>query len=166
MATHPLIQSLFGRFQNLNLMILREDLRRGSVATSTWFGSRALCPLAHGLMNADMAQQLLWPSRASKSERAYRIAARQLGVPLSDVDRFVRLWDSNEFGPDWLADQLDILWWERRADADLMQTILESGASPAGEQSLSHADGDRGDGYFDSAPFPGSQSTSACPCPL
>src|SRR5438552_5392590 len=144
MNTHPLIQSLFGRFLNLNLMILREDLRLGAVARSTWSTRRTLCPLAHGLMNADMVQQFLWPFKASKSDRAYRTAARQLGVPLSDVYHFVRLWDSNEFGPDWLADQLDVLWSERLADADFMQAILEGGVSPAGERLISH----RGGLYF------------------
>ena len=56
MSSDLLIRDLFGRFQNLNLLILREDLRRGWAARGDWAENRSLCPLAHGLTSGQIGR--------------------------------------------------------------------------------------------------------------
>jgi hypothetical protein len=52
-----LIRQLFGRFHNLNLAVLREDLRRGWAIRGDWASSGHLCPLAHGLSAGQIVQE-------------------------------------------------------------------------------------------------------------
>src|SRR5439155_7497834 len=92
MDIDPLIHALFGRFQNLNLLILREDLRRGLVARGNWLDGGDLCPVAHGLADGVAVAQLCWQSQAIGLKQACHGAARYLGALPADVYRFVELW--------------------------------------------------------------------------
>lgn len=125
MGPQRLIHELFGRFQNLNLLVLRENLRRGKTTRGDWSSSRTLCPLAHGLSAGEIVQELHALSRAVNLEQTCLAAAKHLGALPIDVYHFVRLWDeSTHFGPAWLFGQLDLLWDERLADADCVQSLL------------------------------------------
>jgi hypothetical protein len=125
MGTHTLVHELFGRFQNLNLAVLREDLRRGLTAKGDWASSGNLCPLAHGMSDGEVVRQLRCISQAINLEDACREAARHLGAAPIDVYRFVCLWDeTSECESGWLAQQLDELWAERLEDAEFMQLVL------------------------------------------
>jgi hypothetical protein len=137
MSAHPLVRNLFGRFQNLNLLFLREDVRRGWAARGDWSSSGNLCPLAHGLTCGEVVRQLRWLSQAFNIDVACREAAKHLGALPIDVSRFVTLWDgSAQFGPEWLARQLDALWAERLADADCVQSVLAGGSAVRTERKV------------------------------
>jgi hypothetical protein len=130
MHVHSLVRGLFSRFENLNLVMLREDLRRGLAARGDWLSSGSLCPLAHGLSDGEVVRQLRCLSQAVSLEEACCKAAAHLGAPAGDVHRFATLWDdSASFGPDWLFGQLDALWEERLEDADCVQAILVDDAT-------------------------------------
>ena len=43
------VYSVFGHFQNLNLLALLQDLREGRTARQAWLAGSLLCPVAHGL---------------------------------------------------------------------------------------------------------------------
>src|SRR6476659_1818863 len=121
MHVHPLVHELFSRFENLNLVILREDLRRGLAARGDWMSSGTLCPLAHGLSGGTLVRQLRCVSQAVNLEEACRVAGEHLGAPAAAVYRFVNLWDdSDRFGADELLGQRDLLWQERLEDAECM----------------------------------------------
>jgi len=125
--TGRLVRTLFGRFQNPNLLVLREDLRRGDVTQGDWSSIGTLCPLAHGLSAGRVIGELRRLSQAINLEEASVAAAKCLGVLPVDVYQFVRMWDdSGRLGVDWLAQRLDELWAERLADADCVQEILTS----------------------------------------
>jgi hypothetical protein len=49
MAVQARIREVFGYFQNLNLLALIQDLRRGQTARGQWASGDWLCPVAHGL---------------------------------------------------------------------------------------------------------------------
>jgi hypothetical protein len=120
-----LVRTLFGRFQNLNLLVLREDLRRGDVAHGDWASIGTLCPLAHGLSAGRLVGELRRLSQAINLEEACCAAAKCLGVLPIEVYHFVREWDdSGRLGVARLAQRLDELWAERLADADCVQDIL------------------------------------------
>jgi hypothetical protein len=139
MSAHPLVRNLFGQFQNLNLLILREDLRRGWAARGAWSSGGNLCPLAHGLGGGAIVLALQRLSKAVDLEQASLDVARRLGVLPIDVYRFVRFWDDPQrfVSPNWLLGQLDALWAERLADGDCVQSILAVGvAVPLAEPEL------------------------------
>jgi hypothetical protein len=139
MHVHSLVRDLFSRFENLNLLMLREDLRRGLAARGDWLSSGTLCPLAHGLSDGEVVRHLRCVSQAVNLEEACRVAGEHLGAPAQAVYRFVSLWDDSErHSADWLLGQLDGLWLERLEDAECVQAVLEGAAAP--DRSLS--------GYF------------------
>jgi hypothetical protein len=137
MSADPLVHNLFGRFQNLNLLILREDVRHGWAARGEWSSRGHLCPLAHGLTSGEDVLRLRRLSKAFDLEQVCREAARQLGALPIDVYRFVLLWDDSQrfVGPSWLLEQLDALWAERLADADCVQSVLVGGVVVPGAES-------------------------------
>jgi len=125
MGPHSTVRTLFSHFQNLNLLVLREDLRRGWTARGDWSSSGTLCPVAHGLPAGVVVQQLRWISQAVNLEEACRTAARHLGASPTEVYQFVCRWDeSSRFSADTLLHQLDEIWTERLADADCLQSII------------------------------------------
>jgi hypothetical protein len=125
MRTDPTIHSVFGHFQNLNLLVLLHDLRSGQTAQGAWSTGTLLCPVAHGMPVGRLVDDLCYLGQTVETERACDYAARHLGAAAACVYRFVRLWDAHAFAPDWLLRQLEELWDERRADADAVQELLE-----------------------------------------
>jgi hypothetical protein len=121
----PLIQSVFGHFQNLNLLVLIDDLRRDRITRRAWASGRDLCPVAHGMPLGQLVSDLRYFGQIpAKLERACDYAARQLGADPAEVYQFVELWDSNTFSSTWLLWQLKLIWRERRADADAVQKVI------------------------------------------
>ena len=127
---HAIIQSVFGHFQNLNLLVLLDDLRRERVTHDAWAAGKLLCPIAHGMPFGQLVSDLRYLGQTAKLERACDYAARQLGADPANVHRFVELWDSHTFSTDWLLEQLERMWQERQADADAVQEVI-SGVSLA-----------------------------------
>ena len=124
MNVEPMIRSVFGPFQNLNLLVLLEDLRHGRTAQGDWSYGDQLCPVAHGLASGRLVCDLETLDQAVSLGRACDLAARYLGADPSSVYRFVRYWDTQAFSPVWLLHQLEELWNERRADAEAVQKML------------------------------------------
>jgi hypothetical protein len=127
---HVVIQGVFGHFQNLNLLVLLDDLRRKRVTHNAWAAGKLLCPIAHGMPFGQLVSDLRYLGQTAKLERACDYAARQLGANPANVHRFVELWDSHTFSTDWLLAQLERIWSERQADADAVQEVI-NGAAPA-----------------------------------
>jgi hypothetical protein len=121
---HSIIQSVFGHFQNLNLLVLLDDLRRQRVTHDAWSSGKILCPVAHGMPFGQLVSDLRYLGQTAKLERACDYAARQLGADPINVHRFVDLWDSHTFSTDWLQRQLELVWKERQADADVVQELI------------------------------------------
>jgi hypothetical protein len=124
MSVEPMIRSVFGPFQNLNLLVLLEDLRRGRTAQGDWAYRDQLCPVAHGLASGRQVCDLETVDQTVSLGRACDLAARHLGANPASVYRFVRYWDNQAFSPTWLLRQLEELWNERRADAEAVQEML------------------------------------------
>ena len=119
------IRGVFDYFQNLNLLVLVEDLRQGQTARNAWQKGISLCPVAHGLP----AEQQVREACSADLEpgylnRACIFAARILGAKPEEVVHFVECWDRDRIGDDELREQLEQLWRERVADAELMQEFL------------------------------------------
>jgi hypothetical protein len=127
---HSIIQSVFGHFQNLNLLVLLDDLRRERVTHDAWSAGKFLCPVAHGMPFGQLVSDLRYLGQTAKLKRACDYAARQLGADPGNVHRFVELWDSHTFSTNWLRGQLELVWRERQADADAVQEVI-SGMTPA-----------------------------------
>lgn len=121
----PSIREVFGRFQNLNLLVLLEDLRWRSAARQAWLDGDSLCPVAHGLSAAAQVQTLKALGETDSLENGCRYAARCLGADYDAVLRFVRGWDEHRFSEIWLIRQLQALWRERLDDAIAVQMIIE-----------------------------------------
>jgi hypothetical protein len=124
------IREVFGYFQNLNLLGLIQDLRRGQMARGAWSSNGWLCPVAHGLPAGRHVQQLVVLGQAADLSRGCDYAARQLGADPAAVFRFVRTWDDEPNYCGWLLGQLEELWEERLADADAVQEVIQI-AEPA-----------------------------------
>jgi hypothetical protein len=124
MAVDPTIRAVFDYFQNLNLLMLREDLRRGEAARGTWTSGAFLCPVAHGLADGAIVGDMRYLNQSAPLPRACDYAARRLGAAPDHVYRFVCDWDRGRISPDWLREQLEELWKERLEDAVVMQEIL------------------------------------------
>src|SRR5205814_553342 len=106
MLVEPLIERVFGHFQNLNLAILLEDLRREQTAQGSWSTGRLLCPVAHGMPAGRLVSELCFLGQAADPQRAYDYAARHLGAGSAWVARFIDLWDARSVTPGWVLRQL------------------------------------------------------------
>lgn len=122
MAIAPNIREIFGRFQNLNLLALLEDLRDGRIARNAWLFGDRLCPVAHGLPAGRQVKNLKMQDDL-KDDCWY--ASRQLGADADVIMEFVRAWDEQTLRPEMLCRQLEELWHERLADAIAVQDVLE-----------------------------------------
>jgi hypothetical protein len=123
-----LVREVFVHFQNLNLRVLIEDLRRGQVTRGSWAFADDLCPVAHGLGSGQAVSVLRYLSQAVDLPRACRRAAEEMGVPPRFIERFILSWDGGGMSREWLLDQLEDIWYERQADADAVQRVI--GAEP------------------------------------
>ena len=121
---NSIIQGVFGHFQNLNLLVLIDDLRRERVTHDAWAAGKLLCPVAHGMPVGQLVSDLRYLGQTAKLERACNYAARHLGADPANVHRFVELWDSHTFSTTWLLWQLKLIWKERQADADAVQHVI------------------------------------------
>ncbi|MBM4073009.1 MAG: hypothetical protein FJ271_29405 [Planctomycetes bacterium] len=118
------VRQVFMRFQNLNLRVLIEDLRRGMVNRGNWSFGDELCPVAHGVVDGRTVGVLHYLNQAVDLPRACRHAAEDLGVPPRFIERFVLGWDGGAMSREWLLDQLEAIWSERRSDADAVQAVI------------------------------------------
>lgn len=129
MPVSPAIHSVFGHFQNLNLLTLLEDLRTGRTTKQAWKSvGGLLCPVAHGLPSGPLVRDLCELAQLSELGVGCDFAARQLGAQTNDVLRFVRWWDDDALSSETLLRQLEAIWAERLADAQAVQEVLESPA--------------------------------------
>jgi len=117
------ISSIFARFQNLNLVFLIEDLRRGLTARGSWLEHANLCPVAHGMPDGDTIEHLEYLNHARNLDAACTFAARALRARPGEVELFVERWDETPLAP-WLLEELEQIWKERWEDAEFMQEIL------------------------------------------
>src|SRR6267142_5430312 len=123
MAALLSLRPIFARFQNLNLVFLIEDLRRGLTARGGWLEHANLCPVAHGMPDGDTIEHLEYLNYARNLDAACAFAARVLGARPGEVELFVERWDDAQLGP-WLLEELEQIWNERVEDAVCMQDIL------------------------------------------
>jgi hypothetical protein len=130
---HSIIQDVFGRFQNLNLLVLLDDLRRERTTQGAWATADDLCPVAHGMPAGQVVSDLRYLGQTAEVERACDYAARHLGADFCSVCQFVEFWDAAILSPCWLLEQLGNLWTERLADADAVQQVLNP-TSPTVEE--------------------------------
>ncbi|HEX6984912.1 MAG TPA: hypothetical protein VF170_06025 [Planctomycetaceae bacterium] len=129
------IRAVFGRFQNLNLLALRHDLRDGRVARQAWRSGSLLCPVAHGLPTGSRVCELRALGQAADLDTGCRFAARLLGAEPDVVTRFVRLWDGEVVSDDRLLRELEEVWAERLADAEVVQALVQREPTAQGTQS-------------------------------
>jgi hypothetical protein len=125
-SSNAVIRSVFGHFQNLNLLALIHDLRNGRTARGNWSTGADLCPVAHGMPIGRLVSELCYLGQTDALERSCAYAARQLGADLDNVRRFVELWDTLAFSAHWFLRQLEAIWEERFADAVAVQELLEA----------------------------------------
>jgi hypothetical protein len=118
------VRRVFSHFQNLNLRVLIEDLRRGWITRGSWSFAGDLCPVAHGLADGQCVKRLQYISQAVDLRRACELAAQQIGAPDRTIEHLVTSWDTGSLGADWLLEQLEAIWGERLADAQIMQAVL------------------------------------------
>src|SRR5690242_17555738 len=69
------VRQVFAHFQNLNLRVLIEDLRRGQVTRGNWAFADDLCPMAHGMPSGRTVSLLRYLSQAVDLPRACRLAS-------------------------------------------------------------------------------------------
>lgn len=134
------LRLIFARFQNLNLLCLMEDLKRGHVHRLGWMGrfmneGLTLCPLAHGWSHhvpvgwASGGPTLNFMSRllACEEYKAAGFGPEEVAL----VAMFLNWWD-------WLEEKetrsskaarlgraLEHIWRERLEDAEAVQAVLE-----------------------------------------
>jgi hypothetical protein len=123
------VRDVFAHFQNLNLLALLHDLRDGQAARQAWLTGLQLCPVAHGLPSGEQVRQLAAMGQVASLGQGCDFAARHLGASPDAVLRFVRSWDEEFYGTEWLLRQLEEIWRERLEDAVAMQEMLQ--AAPA-----------------------------------
>ena len=143
MHSPSIVDYVFGQFQNLNLVVLMEDLRRGLIARGNWSSELSLCPVSHGVSDGDTVRLLGYASQAVDLKRACQIAAHDLRTSAFAILQFVELWDSAWFGHEWLLGQLEKIWAERLADADAVQCVLEPRAEPIERRKMAGVYGNR-----------------------
>ena len=75
------VGAVFGRFQNLNLLALLQDLREGRAARQEWIslGSN-LCPVAHGMPQGDQVRTLRAFGQTADLPAGCSYAAQWLGA--------------------------------------------------------------------------------------
>lgn len=117
------IRDIFSRFQNLNLLFLIEDLRRGRVVFEDWWCQWKrteqidFCPLSHGASGSviDISQ--------------YSCAAKLTGVSTEFCEQFANWWDDGSSHKKrrrlHLLKILQSIYAERLADADAVQSVLD-----------------------------------------
>ncbi len=118
------VKQIFVYFQNLNLRILIENLRRGLVTRGNWSFADDLCPVAHGMPSGHVVGTLRYLSQAVDLPRACHLAAQEMGMPPRFLERFVLTWDQGTLSEQWLLDQLEAIWAERLADAAAVQAVV------------------------------------------
>jgi hypothetical protein len=121
------VYSVFGHFQNLNLLALLQDLREGRTARQAWLSGSLLCPVAHGLPHGTHVKDLRILGQATTLTEGCDRAARHLGAEPDTVLRFVPGADEDDLSTGALLRQLEEMWEERRQDADAMQALLQAG---------------------------------------
>ena len=126
MAVAQNIRAVFGHFQNLNLLVLIQDLWARETARHGWSTGTLLCPVAHGLPAGEQVRHLTVLGQTADLDAGCEYAARHLGADPKAVLRFVRAWDEQGLAPTWLLQQLDEIWHERLADAQVMQDLLDA----------------------------------------
>jgi hypothetical protein len=119
------VLAVFHHFQNLNLLVLRHDLRDGRTARQAWQSGQLLCPIAHGLPAGTQVRELSAMGQGADLTEGCHHAAHLLGADPAAVVRFVRFWDEEACSPASLLRQLDEVWHERLADAEALQEILQ-----------------------------------------
>src|SRR5438128_2444877 len=125
MPIQPHIRAVFDHFHNLNLLALMEDLRVGRTPRQAWRSGSWLCPIAHGLPAGKEVSQVSALGQIAEHREDCLYAARQLGAAPEAVERFVTIWDDQTLTSDWLLRQLEELWVERLADAEVMEELLK-----------------------------------------
>lgn len=135
------LRSIFERFNNLNLLNLRESLKRRTAAYGSWFDGFGWCPLAHG-----------WASCVKdEPDESYDTAA-MLAAGLQDHElslgrSFYDWWDEPSIG--WLERRaraaqllrvLDEIWRVRANEAEKAQTALERRAAARRKRMLARAE--------------------------
>jgi len=123
------IRDVFGYFQNLNLLALLHDLRTHHAARQAWSTGTVLCPIAHGLPAGEQVRELNLLGQSADLKWGCDYAAQFLGADPAAIFRFVRAWDEETLGRIWLFQQLQELWEERLADAEVMQEFLHGHAT-------------------------------------
>lgn len=126
MSIPSIIHEVFGRFQNLNLLALIQDLRLNETARQSWATVSLLCPVAHGLPAGAQVRELNVLGQAADLDRGCDYAARHLGADPAAVLCFVRWWDDQFLGRERLLRLLEDLWQERLVDADVVQEVLQT----------------------------------------
>jgi hypothetical protein len=126
MSVTPSIHDVFGRFQNLNLLVLLHDLRANQAPRQTWARGNTLCPVAHGLASEKRVRKLCVVAEFADLRRACAYVAQELRANHGAVFGFVRSWDDGSLSQAWLYEQLVELWEERLADAELLEDLLAS----------------------------------------
>ena len=127
------VREVFAHFQNLNLRVLMEDLRRGLVYRGDWAFDNHLCPVAHGLAGGQSVSLLRYLSQAVDLQHACWSAADGLGAPPGAIERFVDIWDGGSISHEWLLAELEAIWRERQEDADAMQEFLAANSEGVAE---------------------------------
>jgi hypothetical protein len=139
----PIARKVFSHFQNLNLRVLIEDLRRGQTVHGAWSSDSDLCPLSHGLSSGHTIGLLRYLSQSAGLKRACALAADDLGTTPRAVERFVIGWDSGGVAPEWLLLHLERLWAERVQDADVVQALIAPAGSAEREARSAQRRGER-----------------------
>ena len=105
-----LIPAIFSRFRDLNLITLIQNLRQGRVARGDWVDGSKLCPLAHGAPDSRIV--------SGCNDATDAVCVQPL------AGQFLNLWDGELLSDAALLTELNLLWRERRADADAVQGVL------------------------------------------
>ena len=137
MAIAQSMREVFGYFQSLNLLALLHDLQHDNAARQSWYSGSQLCPIAHGLASGQEVRQLCVLGQSSDLEKGCEYAARSLGANPVSIYRFVRSWDENLVGQEWLIRQLEALWHERLENAEAVQRVLSGCNGPVGSREVS-----------------------------
>ena len=145
-------KTMFSRFQNLNLLFLREDLLLRRVASGDWMAfvsindlfveSRIqyplLCPIAHGWavhcpqatsISSGCARVDLAREFSSDGDDDIALLESDLeyllaGVSPSEGNLFINAWDANGDSYEVLLGIIDEIFQERLADADAVQDVI------------------------------------------
>jgi hypothetical protein len=126
MSIESRTRKVFGAFHNLNLLVLREDLRSERVSRAAWLSGGSLCPVAHGLPSGRHLREVIALAVADFTYGC-DYAAALIGADPASVWSFVNRWDTDLSAAQFLLQQFEELWQERLADADAMQNVLEGG---------------------------------------